>query len=284
MKDFTLKQAIDASIGKKSGTPVLEINFLGCGGAFDLKEKNSSVLLKTNNNSHLLIDCGYTSYATLKINNLIDKIDYVFVTHTHEDHISGLSCFIYDRWFLHNKNTKIHCTKEVYVLVRKYLFEICNHELEQVEFFTEDFVFFENDSLSVTKINTINYHFLNFPNSGFLFHFQITENKAFDLLYSGDISIPIINLLDKEQYKFLYENLDNTFVFHDMTAMEYPGNPHCNFKLLRETKNSVNKLITYHHTMQHVNQISLQQEDMDLAHTSVLNMDKRFIVEQNFNV
>lgn len=284
MKDFVLKQAIESAIGNKTGKPVLEINFLGCGGAFDLKEKNSSVLLTTKSGSQILIDCGYTSYATLKVNNLIGKIDYLFITHTHEDHISGLSGLIYDRWFLHKKNTKIHCTKEVYILLRKYLFEICNHEVEQIEFFTDDCVFFENDNLSVTKIATTNYHFINFPNSGFLFHFQISENKAFDILYSGDINIPILNLLSKEQYKFLYDNLDNTFVFHDMTALEYSGNPHCSFKLLKETKDSVSKLITYHHSMQHVNQISLDEEYMDIAHTSVLNMDKRLIVEQVFSI
>jgi len=55
-------------------------------------------IIKLNNNKVIAIDCGINfNKLKLKLNEdniLIDKIDYMFITHHHQDHVSGLSSIL----------------------------------------------------------------------------------------------------------------------------------------------------------------------------------------------
>jgi ribonuclease BN (tRNA processing enzyme) len=50
---------------------------------------NSSALITCNGKTYL-IDCGFTIYASLKKHDLFNKIDYVLLTHLHNDHTGSL--------------------------------------------------------------------------------------------------------------------------------------------------------------------------------------------------
>ena len=120
MSRFKIRKGIEYAL-KGNNNKLLEIDFLGIGGAFDTDEGNSSALLKTKGGKYLLIDCGYTSYFKIREKGLIDKIDRIFITHMHSDHVNGLSTLIYDRYYIHKLETIIECTEAVGKRLRQYL-------------------------------------------------------------------------------------------------------------------------------------------------------------------
>ena len=275
MSKFEIKKGIESALNS-SGKAIVNINFLGIGGAFDVDEKGSSVIIKTKSEKHLLIDCSHTSYCELKKNKLIEKIDKVFITHCHEDHISGLSTLIYERFFIHQKKTNIECHDSVAPRVKQYL-DICGHPEEQYVINTSN-LYLEEDSISITKIDTSAHHWPinNFPNSGLLFHFD-TGDDYFVIIYSGDINIPILDLMPKELYSFVYEKPDNVFIFHDMTSLVHDNNPHTNWELLVPLKEVFKNLYTYHHNAEQVSLINKLNPRMAL--TSLILQGSDFVIE-----
>ncbi|HEX2091045.1 MAG TPA: MBL fold metallo-hydrolase [Longimicrobiaceae bacterium] len=71
----------------------MEIVFVGTGGIFDLEFGNSSAIV-TRRSRTFLIDCGPTVYPRLYSAGMADPIDYILVTHLHEDHVGSLSTLI----------------------------------------------------------------------------------------------------------------------------------------------------------------------------------------------
>lgn len=284
MSKFEIKTGIESAIsgtmtGTGTGKPLFNVDFLGIGGAFDTEEGTSSALLKTKGGKRFLIDCGYTSYSKLRKKELINKIDVVFITHCHEDHINGLSSFIYDRYYIHKLETIIECTEAVGEKVKAYL-DICGHPEDQYIIYTDNNVFFQEERISVTKVDTTAHHWPvnGFPNSGLLFHFE-TEEDYVVLIYSGDINVPIINLMNPDDYSFVYDNPDNVFIFHDMTSLVHEQNPHTNYSLLEPVLKQFNNLYTYHHSAEQVALIN-QSGHADIASTSLIVQGESFVIEE----
>lgn len=284
MSNFRIVKGIDSAL-KGGGKKLLEIDFLGIGGAFDTDEGTSSALLKTRGGKLFLIDCGHSAYSKLRKKGLIDKIDTIFITHTHSGHISHLSTFVYDSFLVHKKPVTIECTQKVSERIKSYL-DLCGHPEESYQLNTSDFVFIEDEKISITKIDTSDYHWPvnNFPNSGLLFHFDTSVEllkKPDDyaiFIYSGDINIPITNLMDPTAYPFVYENPDNVFIFHDMTSFDYPQNPHCNFELLKPIRSEFKNLFTYHHNQEQV--YNVNKESSQMALTSLILQGNSFVIEE----
>ena len=65
---------------------MMEVIFLGVAGSTSVKNHNTISFLVEN----LLFDCGEGITRALQEINAINKIDYVFITHTHADHFVGL--------------------------------------------------------------------------------------------------------------------------------------------------------------------------------------------------
>lgn len=68
---------------------------LGTGGAFAVKYNNNNALF-TCGDFTLLVDCGVTAIRTLhQLNVPLDRIDAVFISHLHADHVGGLEEFAF---------------------------------------------------------------------------------------------------------------------------------------------------------------------------------------------
>lgn len=67
----------------------MNIKFLGTGGAFDFEKGNASAIVKIGG-KNVLIDCGFSTLATLAEKNLAKNIDYILLTHLHADHFGSL--------------------------------------------------------------------------------------------------------------------------------------------------------------------------------------------------
>lgn len=78
----------------------MQIRFLGTGGAFDFEYGNSAAWVEINGFA-VLVDCGYSIYTRLRELDLMDRIDYILLTHMHDDHVGSLSTAI-----LHHKHLR----------------------------------------------------------------------------------------------------------------------------------------------------------------------------------
>ena len=74
----------------------MELKFLGRGAAFYPVLGNTSAYDICDNNL-FLIDCGETIFKKLFEKDIFNKINniYIFITHTHSDHIGSLSSLIF---------------------------------------------------------------------------------------------------------------------------------------------------------------------------------------------
>jgi len=255
MARFVLKSKLNSLLKNNGKPPIVEIIFLGTGGAFDLVEKNSSAIIRTSIGS-ILIDCGSTVYSELQAKKLVESIDYVFITHCHEDHIGSLSTLIYHKYFVEKKSVRIECIPALENKIRTYLTDVCGHEgvsKKSYEINSNSGVVYEDLSMIIHKIDTTNYHYKNYPTGGFVFNFR-KGGEDFFVIYSGDVNIPITDIIE-ENYPKLYESLlnnkENVFIFHESTSRDYsPSYPHCEYQKLERTAEIFPNIYTYHHSQE----------------------------------
>jgi len=259
MPKFFLKSRLNSLLKNTGKSPIVEINFLGTGGAFDLSEKNSSVIIKTAAGT-ILIDCGSTVYSELQAKKIVESIDYIFITHCHEDHIGSLSTLIYHKYFGQKQIVKIECIPSLKPQLEMYLEDVCGHTGALENSFIVNSapgilprILFEDLNMIVHKIDTTNLHYKDYPTSGFVFNFRKGGEDLF-IVYSGDINRPIIEVI-RDNYSTLYESLlktpENVFIFHEATARSYPPFfPHCEYQKLEETAKTFPNIYTYHHSQE----------------------------------
>lgn len=191
------------------------VKFLGTGGAFDFDAGNSSAWININGKK-LLLDCGHTVYPTLRKHNLIDDLDYILVSHLHDDHVGSLcTTILHHTFFLHKpKKTKIIYPDESF----KYsLNKFLSYGLGNVEEFVEFVHISEVEELRA--INTFGLHVKNMQSYGFFF-----EDEHELTAISGDLGDPniVFSCLPKGTSKKIR-------VFHEM-AFEATDGVHSYYK------------------------------------------------------
>lgn len=294
MLKLSLNSKINSFLRNTGRSPLVEITFLGYGGAFDSLEKNSSCIIKTLSGT-LLIDCGSTVYSELKSRDLIDDIDYVFITHCHEDHIGSLSTLIYHRFFITKKPLKIECTSDVQPILELYLRGVCGHCDNYEDSFTintNDAILYSELNMIIHKITTTDFHYKNFPTSGFVFNLK-KNGEDFFIVYSGDINVPITDIIE-EQNPDLYEKMlsfpENVFIFHEITTKDQPPNyPHCEIRKLDAVTDIFPNIYVYHHGKEEMDAFLKEIAKQKVLLDKVINeinkeLDEKIKLTDDYNI
>ncbi|MFT3733598.1 MAG: 3',5'-cyclic-nucleotide phosphodiesterase [Rhodocyclaceae bacterium] len=95
----------------------MEIRVLGCSGGIGGTENRTTSLLV---DEDILIDCG-TGLAVVPFESLL-KIDHVFLTHAHLDHIAMLPMLVDTIGDFRDKPITVHATEETLRILRSHIF------------------------------------------------------------------------------------------------------------------------------------------------------------------
>ncbi|MGV3540453.1 MAG: MBL fold metallo-hydrolase [Rufibacter sp.] len=194
----------------------MKFTFLGTGGAFDSEYGNSAALVQFKNHT-ILLDCGFTVYPTLRAHQLTRGIDYILLTHLHNDHSGSLANVL-----LHCHYFNKHCKPAILYPdddFRDELYEFLRLQVQKPEKYA-DFVPL-SELPGITAVDTFGQHTENLQTYAYIF-----EDQESRIAYSGD--------LGKPEVFFAYLRgmpPKRTTVFHDLTFEEH--NPaHAYYKRL----------------------------------------------------
>lgn len=181
----------------------MQIQFLGTGGAFDHEYGNSAAWIKIHN-QQILLDCGNNIYHRLRETNLADEIDYILITHCHDDHVGSLTTLLLHQLFF------LRPPKRPCLLVPNKKFE--EHLRTYLSFGLvnpDKYVVFVplTEIQGLTAIDTFGEHIKGMPSFGYIF-----EDEQEIVVYSGDTGNP------KTIFDAIPKNTDKPIrVFHEMT-------------------------------------------------------------------
>ncbi|WP_192821803.1 MBL fold metallo-hydrolase [Rufibacter sp. LB8] len=184
----------------------MKFTFLGTGGAFDIDYGNSAALVEINGHT-ILLDCGFTVYPILRQHQLTRTVDYILLTHLHNDHTGSLA------------NVLLHCSfyntscKRPAILYpdddfRDEVYEFLRLQVQKPETYV-DFVPL-SEFRGITAVDTFGQHVENLQTYAYIF-----EETGQRVAYSGD--------LGKPEVFFAYLRgmpPKRTTVFHDITFNE----------------------------------------------------------------
>ncbi|TXK33824.1 ribonuclease Z [Pontibacter qinzhouensis] len=179
----------------------MQIKFLGTGGAFDVDYLNSAALLELKEKT-FLIDCGYTVYPTLVKKNLINKVEYILLTHLHNDHCGSLASLLLHKSIIEKTDRPVLLyTSEQF---RMQIYDFLEIQLKDPDKYVE-FVPLEQFE-AIRCIDTFGQHVENFQTYAYIFE------DDYRVVYSGDLGKP----------DSLFEKLEKlphmpTCIFHDVT-------------------------------------------------------------------
>jgi ribonuclease Z len=184
----------------------MKLTLLGCYAATPRTITNPTAQVLEIRNRMFLIDCGEGTQVQLRKNKLkFSKINHIFISHLHGDHLYGLVGLI-STFMLLNRQTDLHVygpkgIKEIILLQLRYSnsftgYNLYFHELES----KESEVIFEDEKVIVKTIPLQHRIYTN----GFLFqekpkerklnveaveHYQIDKAYYRKIKYGGDITL-----------------------------------------------------------------------------------------------
>ncbi len=254
MGNIIIDSKPNSMLRKNARPPIIEIEFVGSGGAFDFKEGNSSALIKTLK-GNILIDCGSTTFSELLKTNNIKNIDIVLITHLHEDHIGSLSTLIHYNDIVLNKQTTIMCHNSLKDSLLYYLTEVGNNNSKSFKINDDVDDVFKNIGINIMQIDTTGYHY-SINNCAYVFQFK-KNKESYYIIYSGDINTPIFNVFEKDYndlYSILKNKPNNVFIFHEATSIT-ENKEHCYYKEIAPYSKVFNNLFVYHHSKEETKEI-----------------------------
>lgn len=180
----------------------MDIKFLGTGGAFDVNFGNSAAILYLPQGI-ILLDCGHTVFPKLFSLGLIFEIDYILITHLHDDHVGSLATLLFYRYYAGGlQPTKIIYPSEAF---KESLKSFLTLTMTTPEVFVE-FISIENIE-GIRAIDTFGKHIPGMATYAYVFQDEIET-----VVYSGDLG----------EANFLFDSLERmriipNRIFHEIS-------------------------------------------------------------------
>jgi hypothetical protein len=192
---------------------MIDLKFIGTGGAFNYRQGNSSAIAEVRGKK-LLIDCGHTVFPELMRRELITGLDGVLITHLHDDHVGSLSTLLFYRYYvLRPKPTKVYVPSEAFAdELKRFL----TFAMQTPEIYAEFAPI--GELAGVESLDTTGRHVPGMSSYAYFFH-DADEWVAF----SGDLA--------DYAYFFGYmerEGIHPARVFHEMSI--FPVETHTYYK------------------------------------------------------
>ena len=178
----------------------MKIKVIGCGNAFSHKSFNQSFLLEEDGRT-MLIDCGLQVPEALE-NAGVDfkKIDDIYISHLHSDHIGGLEYFAFSRYDWLNKPRNVqndeNSNAPTIIANKQLLEDLWNKSLRGGLESMEGFV---------SNINTF---FKTFPvEPNFSFHWKGWDVSLIQQIHimSGSVIMPSFGIMFRQhKHKTVY--------------------------------------------------------------------------------
>lgn len=190
--------------GTSGGVPIIACDCEVCTSK-NPKDKRlrTSVLIETPSNT-IVIDAG-PDFRQQMLTHQLHKLDAIFVTHGHRDHVGGLDD-IRPFNFLQNKRMPLYCDIAAEQMIRdqySYAFKDIDYEYApKIDFITIDDAEFKLDDLSITPI-TVMHHKLPVKAFRLKDFTYITDAKTIDAANMDKIKgteVLIINALRPQQH------------------------------------------------------------------------------------
>ena len=209
----------------------MKIKFLGTGGAFDYKYGNSSMWIEFRGKK-ILVDCGNSVYRKLRETELANHVDYILITHLHDDHVGSLnSTILHHKYFLDppRKARIIIPSPEFQDQLAWFISFGMPHPERYIEFIPI------SQMEGIEAIDTFGLHIKNMHTYGYFF-----EDEEEIVAYSGDLGDPnvIFDYIDAK------ESEKKIRVFHEMSFFQTDG-VHAYYKDLNSRVNKYD-LYAYH--------------------------------------
>jgi len=186
---------------------MIEICFLGTGGAVATKERDNISFLINHDETLILIDCpGSVIQKIKKFNYDPRNVTSILVTHIHPDHIYGLPSFVHSL-MLEECLIRLFGSEETIHFCQKFLdlFHLQDEKIKtRVEFVSL------NPGESFKLRDSVQCASLKVPHSSssLAYHFRFEKEKK-DLIYSGDTP----------PYPFLFQEAAGIdYLIHDCSA------------------------------------------------------------------
>ncbi|MBA9075349.1 MULTISPECIES: MBL fold metallo-hydrolase [Rufibacter] len=158
----------------------MKFTFLGTGGAFDIEFGNSAALVEFKTHT-ILLDCGFTVYPVLRANQLTRGIQYILLTHLHNDHTGSLAnILLHCHFFNTNCRPAILYPDDDF---RDEIYEFLRLQLQKPEKYV-DFVPL-SELPGITAVDTFGQHADNLQTYAYIF-----EENGQRIAYSGDMGQP----------------------------------------------------------------------------------------------
>jgi hypothetical protein len=172
----------------------MNVQFLGYGSAFSIKEGNCNAIIEHGGN-RTLIDCGYTAHAKLhELGMDWSDIDDIVITHFHADHIGGLETAAYARKYIHQMQPiRIHLPFRLQLgsfdLWNEYLSCSMLHDTTGETSMEDWFEFYRYNSDASPVIGGCTYEFfptVHIPGKA-SYSLRISDEKC-NIFYTSDVS------------------------------------------------------------------------------------------------
>ncbi|WP_181306166.1 MBL fold metallo-hydrolase [Rufibacter sp. XAAS-G3-1] len=207
----------------------MKFTFLGTGGAFDVAYGNSAALVEFKGNS-ILLDCGFTVYPVLRQHQLTRSVQYILLTHLHNDHTGSLAnVLLHCHYFNTNCRPTILYPDDDF---RDELYEFLRLQLQKPERYA-DFIPL-SEVPGITSVDTYGQHAERLQTYAYIF-----EEKGERMVFSGDLGQP------EALFAYLRGMPPKaTTIFHDITFSEQ-NSAHTYYKKLVPLSKDY-KVLGYH--------------------------------------